>query len=181
MGGLHQKPQKQLPENLQSFLDASNQRPQSTKIKVFKWLPQSDLLRHPNVKVFITQGGLQSTDEAITAGVPLVGIPMLADQWYNVEKYVYHKIGVKLDFENLTEIQLRKAIIEVAENKSYRNNIKKLRSLMQDQPQTPLERTTWWIEYVLRHGGAKHLRAPAANMSWSEFLELELVSVIILY
>ncbi|CAH2058054.1 unnamed protein product, partial [Iphiclides podalirius] len=72
--------------------------------------------RHPNVKLFITQGGLQSTDEAITAGVPLIGIPMLGDQWYNVEKYVHHGIGVRLDIENLTEELLKNAIIEVAED-----------------------------------------------------------------
>ena len=58
---------------------------------------------HPNVKLFITQGGLQSTDEAITAGVPVIGIPMLGDQWYNVERYEYHKIGQGLHMETLTE------------------------------------------------------------------------------
>ncbi|XP_068624222.1 UDP-glycosyltransferase UGT5-like [Battus philenor] len=224
MGGLHQNPPKELPKELQQYLDASkngviyfsfgtnvqtsilppekiaifrdvlSQLPynvilkwdsenspfKSDNIRVFKWLPQSDLLHHPNVKLFITQGGLQSTDEAITAGVPLIGVPMLGDQWYNVEKYVHHQIGIRLDFDKLTEDQLKNAVLEVIQNERYRNNILRLRSLMQDQPQKPLERAMWWIEYVLRHGGAKHLRAPAANMSWAEYLELELVSVLLL-
>ncbi|KPJ00042.1 Ecdysteroid UDP-glucosyltransferase [Papilio xuthus] len=223
MGGLHQKPQKELPKDLAQLMDESkngvvyfsfgtNVRPsaldaakldvfhkafaklpytviwkwddesllpKSNNVKIFKWLPQADLLRHPNLKLFITQGGLQSTDEAITAGVPLLGIPMLGDQWYNVEKYVYHKIGVGLDFENLTEEQLKQTILEVAENDSYRKNIERLRSLMEDQPQKPLERAIWWLEHILRHGGAKHLRSPAANISWSEYLEIELVSLIL--
>lgn len=51
---------------------------------------------------------------------------------------------------------------------------------MQDQPQKPLERAIWWLEYVLRHGGAKHLRSPAANISWSEYLELELLSLVLI-
>lgn len=74
---------------------------------------------HPNIKLFITQGGLQSTDEAIIAGVPLLGIPMLGDQWYNVEKYVYHEIGQRLYFEELTEEKLKNAILHVAEEKRY--------------------------------------------------------------
>ncbi|XP_013141486.1 PREDICTED: UDP-glucuronosyltransferase 2B14-like isoform X3 [Papilio polytes] len=224
MGGLHQKPPKELPKDLSQLLDNSKNgviyfsfgtnvrpslldpakieifhkvfaelpynviwkwddeslQPRSDNVRIFKWLPQSDLLRHPNVKLFITQGGLQSTDEAITAGVPLVGVPMLGDQWYNVEKYVYHKIGVRLDFEDLTEEKLKQALLDVAENESYRNNIIRLRSLMQDQPQKPLERAIWWLEYVLRHGGAKHLRSPAANISWSEYLELELLSLVLI-
>lgn len=65
---------------------------------------------HPNIKLFITQGGLQSTDEAIIAGVPLIGVPMLGDQWYNVEQYVRHKIGVRLDMESLTKKKFLDAI-----------------------------------------------------------------------
>ncbi|XP_045540090.1 UDP-glycosyltransferase UGT5 [Papilio machaon] len=171
----------ELPYNVIWKWDNDSLLPRSDNVRIFKWLPQADLLRHPNIKLFITQGGLQSTDEAITAGVPLVGIPMMGDQWYNVEKYVYHKIGVRLDFEELTEEKLKKALLDVAGNESYRNNIVRLRNLMQDQPQKPLERTIWWLEYILRHGGAKHLRSPAANISWSEYLELELVFFILIF
>lgn len=62
------------------------------------------------MKLFITQGGLQSTDEAITAGVPLIGLPMFGDQWFNVEQYVYHKIGIQIDMETITEEKLSNAI-----------------------------------------------------------------------
>lgn len=72
---------------------------------------------HPKVKLFITQGGLQSTEEAITGGVPLVGIPMFADQWYNVEKYVRHGIGVQLDMATLTEDDFKNAIEKVINDK----------------------------------------------------------------
>ncbi|XP_026736009.1 UDP-glucuronosyltransferase 2B31-like [Trichoplusia ni] len=148
-------------------------------IKISKWLPQSDLLKHPNVKVFVTQGGLQSTDEAITAGVPLIGVPMIGDQWFNVEKYVSHKIGVRIDLEDITVESFKTNLLKVIEDDSYRQNIVRLRSLIHDEVQTPLERAVWWTEYVLRHGGAKHLRSPAANISWAEYLELELVLTLL--
>ncbi|XP_022124068.2 UDP-glycosyltransferase UGT5 [Pieris rapae] len=147
----------------------------SENIKISKWLPQTDLLRHPNVKLFITQGGLQSTDEAINAGVPTIGVPMLGDQWFNTDKYVYYKIGMKLDMETLTEEVLETAIYTVINDTSYRENTVKLRTLLEDQPQSALDRAVWWTEYVLRHGGAKHLRAANANMSWVEFYEVEFV------
>ncbi|KAJ8708779.1 hypothetical protein PYW08_010161 [Mythimna loreyi] len=223
MGGIHQKPRKDLPQDLQSYLDSSqngviyvsfgtNVDPalfppekiatfvrvlsklpydvmwkwnndilpgRTENIKIYKWLPQSDLLRHPKIKLFINQGGLQSTDEAITAGVPLIGIPMLGDQWYNVEKYVKHNIGLQLDLETLNDEILENAIKKVIGDDSYRQNIIRLGKIMQDQPMTPLERVVWWTEHVLRHGGGKHLRAPAANMPWAEYLELELVFTLL--
>ncbi|KAJ8708788.1 hypothetical protein PYW08_010170 [Mythimna loreyi] len=223
IGGLHQRPVKKLPSELQTYLDSSkfgiiyisfgtnvktsllppervqlmvkvfselpydvlwkwdkDQLPERSKnIRISKWLPQSDLLRHPKIKLFITQGGLQSTDEAISAGVPLIGIPMMSDQWYNVEKYVHFGIGVKLDLLAMSEEEFKNAIKTVIEDKSYRNNIVKLGSIMRDQPQPPLERAVWWTEHVLRHGGGKHMRSSSANMSWTEYLELELVFTLL--
>lgn len=46
----------------------------------------------------------------------MIGIPMFADQWYNTEKYVQHKIGVKLDIETLTEDVLKEAVTTVIED-----------------------------------------------------------------
>ncbi|XP_026736014.1 UDP-glucuronosyltransferase 2B15-like isoform X4 [Trichoplusia ni] len=184
----------QLPaDRIQALVEAVSQLPydvlwkwngdelpgRTENIRISKWLPQSDLLRHPKIKVFVTQGGLQSTDEAITAGVPLIGIPLLADQWFNVERYVTHGIGVRLDIATLTAESFKNTLLKVIEDDSYPQNTVKLRTLMRDQPLTPLERTIWWIEHVLRHGGAKHLRSPAANISWAEYLELELVLTLL--
>ncbi|XP_045454955.1 UDP-glycosyltransferase UGT5-like, partial [Melitaea cinxia] len=222
-GGIHQSPEKELPKDLNTYLDSSTRgviyvsfgtnilarmfEPEtvqiivnvlsklpydvlwkwdqdelpgkSDNIKISKWLPQSDLLRHPKIKLFVTQAGLQSTDEAITAGVPLVAIPMFTDQWYNAEKYIKHGIGMKLDIDFLTEDKLKHAIETVITDESYRRNIIKLRDIMHDQPETPLERAIWWLEYAIRHGGAKQLRAPTANISMAEYFELQLVLIVL--
>ncbi|KAH9634406.1 hypothetical protein HF086_000232 [Spodoptera exigua] len=167
MGGLHKNPQKELPKDLKEYLDSSKNGVVYISFG------------HPKIKVFITQGGLQSADEAITAGVPLIGVPMLGDQWYNVEKYVHHGIGLQLDLLTMTEDDFKNAILTILNNDSFRRNMEKLRSVIYDQPQPPLERAIWWTEHVLRHGGARHLRGPAANMSWTEYLELELVFTVL--
>ncbi|XP_052743558.1 UDP-glycosyltransferase UGT5-like [Bicyclus anynana] len=169
----------ELPYDVIWKWDLDSMSGKSDNINLYKWLPQSDLLRHPKIKLFITQGGLQSTDEAIDAGVPLVGIPLFADQWFNTEKYPYHKIGVKLDLPSLTEEIFRDAIVTVISDKSYRENIIRMRNIVRDEPQTPLERAVWWTEYVLRHGGAKHLRAAGANISWTQYLEIQLIVIVL--
>ncbi|KAI8423585.1 hypothetical protein MSG28_012669 [Choristoneura fumiferana] len=129
---------------------------------------------HPKVKLFITQAGLQSTDEAINAGIPVIGVPMLMDQWYNAEHYVQHRVGLQLDILTLDADVVKNAVETVIKDPSYRQNIVKIRELISDQPMSPLDRAVWWTEHVLQHGGARHLRAPAANMPWTQYYELDL-------
>lgn len=72
-------------------------------ILIEKWLPQSDILAHPNIKLFITHGGLLGSTEAVYHGVPIIGIPIYGDQELNVARAVQSGIGLKLNFHNLTE------------------------------------------------------------------------------
>lgn len=70
------------------------------------------------------QGGLQSTDEAIDATVPLVGIPMMSDQYYTIQKYVELGIGVKVDAITLTKETLLNGINTVLNNERYGKSIR---------------------------------------------------------
>lgn len=56
--------------------------------------------------------------------------------------------------------------------------MERVRNLMKDQPQTPLERAVWWTEHVLKHGG-QHLRAPTFNITWSEYLMADVVLTLL--
>nr|XP_032521714.1 UDP-glucuronosyltransferase 2B31-like [Danaus plexippus plexippus] len=145
----------------------------SENIRISKWFPQSDLLRHPKIKLFITQAGLQSTDEAITAGVPLIAIPSFADQWYNAEKYEKFGIGIPLDIKTFTEEELHHAVITVINNESYRRNVIKLRETILDQPMSSIERAMWWTEYVLRHREKNHFRTLASNLSYMDYFDVK--------
>lgn len=78
---------------------------------------QNENIAHPNLKLFIYQGGLQSTEEAVYSGVPLVGIPVLADQDMQVNKMVSLGVCKKVDILEITREVLNEAIIEVLNNK----------------------------------------------------------------
>ena len=60
----------------------------------------------------------------------------------------------------------------------YREKIYKLKDLFSDQPMSGVDKSVWWIEYVLRHGGAKHLRSAAVDMSWFEYYLLDVFLVL---
>ena len=55
----------------------------------------------------------------------------------------------------------------------------RISQLMKDSPRTPLEKTGDWIEYVLRHGGARHLRAQVFNIPWYQYYLLDVVAFLV--
>lgn len=59
----------------------------------------------------------------------------------------------------------------------YTENIKKRSSIIQDQPDKPLDRAVFWIEHVLKHGG-DHLRSGVVDLSLAQYLLLDVISVI---
>ncbi|KAJ4439924.1 hypothetical protein ANN_08054 [Periplaneta americana] len=115
------------PEKKMTFLSAFSRLPQrvlwkresddmpglSDNVKLAKWLPQQDVLAHPNMKLFITQGGLQSFHEATHYAVPMIGIPFICDQQHNVRKMVDAGVGLKVDYSTITNDSLVQAINKI--------------------------------------------------------------------
>lgn len=60
------------------------------------------------------------TQEAISSAVPMIGIPLFADQFINIDLCVKKKIAVRLEFDDLTEIKLDAALNEVLHNPIYK-------------------------------------------------------------
>lgn len=71
---------------------------------------------HPNLKLFITHGGISSTIEAVYYGVPVVGIPVLVDQPINMKNTVHAGTGLALNYDQLTNDSLYSVIQEVLNN-----------------------------------------------------------------
>jgi hypothetical protein len=56
----------------------------------------------------------------------------------------------------------------------------KRRELLHDQPEHPLARAVWWIEYMARHQGADHLRPASRDLEWFQVYLLDVWAFIIL-
>ncbi|KAG7196860.1 hypothetical protein KM043_014496 [Ampulex compressa] len=145
-----------------------------------KWLPQEAVLAHPNIALFITQGGFQSLEEAIHNAVPMIGFPILSDQTWNVNRLVTFSVAKKLSIHEVDKKTLKRTIHEVVTNKSYKAAVTKLRDLFRDLPHPPMENAIWWTEHVIRHKGAPHLWNRSREMPWYELLMLDVLAIILL-
>ncbi|XP_067292890.1 UDP glucuronosyltransferase 5 family, polypeptide A5 [Pseudorasbora parva] len=144
------------------------------------WLPQNDLLGHPQTKVFITHGGTNSIQEAIYHGVPIVGLPIVFDQADNLSRMKARGTAKLVDIAELNREMLLQALQEVLHKPSYRENMQRLSRLHHDQPMKPLDRAIFWIEFVMRNRGAPHLRTQSFRMSWIEYHSIDVILTLLM-
>lgn len=143
------------------------------------WLPQNDLLAHPKTRVFVTHGGTNGVQEAIFHGVPVIGLPLFMDQPDNVSRLRAKGGAVVLDIATLDRHVFAEALMRALYDPSYRDNMQKLSRLHRDQPMKPLDLAVFWIEYVMRHKGARHLRTHANKMSWLVYHSVDVIAALL--
>lgn len=65
---------------------------------------------HPKTRAFITHGGTNGLYEAIYHGIPMVGVPIFADQPDNIAHMQAKGAALKVNFNTLTSADLLKAL-----------------------------------------------------------------------
>ncbi|KAM6907699.1 UDP-glucuronosyltransferase 2C1-like [Xenentodon cancila] len=148
---------------------------QGNNTLIVDWMPQKDLLGHPQVKVFVAHGGTNGVQEAIYYGVPVLGIPLFFDQYDNLLRLQERGAAKIIQLSDFNGHSFDESIKEVLHQDSYRKNMQRLSHLHRDQPLTPMDQAVFWVEYVIRHRGAPHLRTTAYKMPWYSYYSLDVI------
>ncbi|MFC4102457.1 macrolide family glycosyltransferase [Paenibacillus xanthanilyticus] len=101
-------------------IDLSELRDVPGNFTVAARMPQLEILRHADL--FITHGGMNSVNEALYHGVPLIVIPMAADQPINGDRVQALSAGLRLNRDTLTGPELREAVDRVLASGDYKMN-----------------------------------------------------------
>ncbi|XP_042851659.1 UDP-glucuronosyltransferase 1A3 isoform X2 [Panthera tigris] len=144
-----------------------------------KWLPQNDLLGHPKARAFITHSGSHGIYEGICNGVPMVMLPLFGDQMDNSKRMETRGAGLTLNVLEMTSEDLANALKAVINDKSYKENIMRLSSLHKDRPIEPVDLAVFWVEFVMRHKGALHLRPAAHDLTWYQYHSVDVIGFLL--
>uniref|UniRef100_A0A674PLD3 UDP-glucuronosyltransferase n=1 Tax=Takifugu rubripes TaxID=31033 RepID=A0A674PLD3_TAKRU len=143
------------------------------------WMPQNDLLGHPAIKLFVSHGGTNGIYEAIYHAVPIVGIPLVFDQADNLSRLRAKGVAKFLDISELDSKIFQKAIEEVLNEPLYALNMQRLSRLHRDAPIKPMDSALFWIEFVMRHKGAAHLRTESYRLPWYSYHSVDVLLFLI--
>ncbi|NXI83545.1 UD11 glucuronosyltransferase, partial [Rhipidura dahli] len=148
-------------------------------VKLVKWLPQNDLLAHPKTRAFITHGGSHGVYEGICNAVPMLLMPLFGDQMDNAKRVESRGAGLTLNILEMTSSDISTALKAVINDKKYKENIQRLSDLHLDRPIHPLDLAVHWVEFVMRHKGAPHLRPAAHDLNWVQYHSLDVIAFLV--
>ncbi|KAK1366131.1 Glycosyltransferase [Heracleum sosnowskyi] len=80
---------------------------QNRGLIVTKWAPQVEILSHKSVAAFLSHCGWNSVLESLSCGVPLIGWPFYAEQFYNA-KLLVEEVGVCVEVARGTHFEVRR-------------------------------------------------------------------------
>ncbi|WP_439656159.1 glycosyltransferase [Lentzea sp. HUAS TT2] len=106
--------------------------PRPSNVRLEAEIPQQRLLG--TAKVFVTHGGYSGVREALTAGVPMVALPLFVDQPRNADRIQDLGVGVRVDVKELTAAVLAERVQHVLDTRAYHDEAEKLAAQMNDLP-----------------------------------------------
>lgn len=91
-------------------------------------LPESVIVRQyvnqisvlERASVFVTHGGMNSVNESLYYGVPMVLFPVVQEQAINAERVAQLGAGIAMDRHTVTAEKLREAVVRVISERSYK-------------------------------------------------------------
>ncbi|XP_049877723.1 UDP-glucosyltransferase 2-like [Pectinophora gossypiella] len=143
------------------------------------WFPQQEVLAHPNVKAFLTNGGPRSLEEALFYEVPIIGLPIVRSRKVFMKEITKHGAGEIVDPYTFDKDELKATISLVAANEQYKRAMSKLKAKVVNEYISGPDNAVWWVDYVLRNGGARHLRAATVGMSSFSYFLLDVVGILL--
>lgn len=105
---------------------------QPHNVHIEQYIPQTLLL--PHCDLMVMHGGSNSLLEAIDLGLPLVLVPLIADQFFNA--HIAQSIGLAqvIQLEHLTPETIQAAVVQVLATPSYRQTAARLQTEMRALP-----------------------------------------------
>jgi UDP:flavonoid glycosyltransferase YjiC (YdhE family) len=112
--------------------DPADFGPQPANVHIERYVPQSLLL--PHCDLMVMHGGSNSLLAALDIGLPMVVVPLIADQFFNA--HIVHNLGLGQVVQSgqLTPASVRAAADEVLNNPAYREAVGRLQAEMQALP-----------------------------------------------
>ncbi|WP_054534460.1 glycosyltransferase [Herpetosiphon geysericola] len=118
---------------------------QPAHITIVRYLPQWQIL--PHCDAVICHGGFSSLVGALSHGLPVIIIPLGADQPDHAQRCAELGVGIALDSQQLTPLVIQQTLRELIQNPCYRAKAQALQATMEAYP--PISTAVPFLEQLV--------------------------------
>ncbi|GMR38157.1 hypothetical protein PMAYCL1PPCAC_08352, partial [Pristionchus mayeri] len=167
-------------ENLKDDF-AVNEASKVNNLVLTEWMPQNDLLNDNRLAVFITHGGMGSTQETALRGVSALFVPIFADQPRNAAGMAWNKLGMVLNKFDLHDSNIITAHLkELLEKDEFRENARRISKMLSKKPFSSREQLIKYTEFAAEFGPSPALRPQSYEISPIEYHNLDIIGAALL-
>ena len=131
-------------------------QPLPGNVHVENWWPQQEVM--PHTDALIGHGGFGTTLTALASGVPMVVLPLFADQPHNAARVAAVGAGLALDGGGAAIGQLNAALQRVLADQSFRDNARRVADEVDRLP--PASASVPFLEELTGYGRVAYSGAP---------------------
>ncbi len=118
----------------------------SENVRVERYIPQSVIMERADLVV--CHAGYNTMMGALSRSLPMLCLPLGADQFYNAFRVGAAGVGLQLNLESTTAVQLREAVRQLTEDPTYGSNARRLQREIAQMP--PVEHAIPSLECLAR-------------------------------
>lgn len=133
---------------------------------------------HSKVRLIISNGGMQTIQEAIWHEKVILGVPIQNHHERNIKHAIDMGFAESINADNFTSSDITIKVRMLIENPIYHMSVRRASVLMKSTPMTPKETTIYWIEQVLTHHGLQHLKIESRKLSFYGLYMVDILSLI---
>lgn len=152
--------------------------PNSARILTSPWVPQNDILGHPNTMAFVSHCGKNGQYEALYHAVPVVATPMFGDQRYNAERMRVKGFAELVDVRTASVEEIVDTILLVAGSTKYKSAISAASRLFRQEYNLPMNEAAFWLDHVMEYGGA-YMRSSGHDMPLYQFMLIDVIAFLV--
>ncbi|GMT16621.1 hypothetical protein PFISCL1PPCAC_7918, partial [Pristionchus fissidentatus] len=143
------------------------------------WLPQKEMLRDSRISAFITHCGLASTYETMYAGVPIIAIPTISDQYRNALLFKRNGAGIVISKEDIGNTKkMQETVREILYNPEHTVSARRLSSRLSSTPYSGRENFLRHFRFLVDFGPLHHLKHVGATQSFVEYYSIDVIGII---
>lgn len=145
-------------------------------VLIYTHFARYDVLNNPNVILYVS-----STDffESIYYSVPVLMLPLNGDQMLKARRIETIGCGLRFKLNGLSVEYLVTSLRKLLRKQSYTSKSIRMSVILRKNQIHPMDRAMYWIEYVVRHKGAKHLQSYGVHLPLPYYLHWEFFVPII--